>query len=79
MKGVEIEILVYSEEELELISLDIEIEEGSEELLEKRYFWRVDYAMPYRYDTSKTSFHLGDKSFITPTEYNKFVELINNL
>lgn len=75
-KGIEIEVFVYSEDELDLINMNIEPNELSDEK-EKRTFWKIDSAYANRENNEETVFWVGSESYITPMMYNEFVELVD--
>jgi len=79
MKGIEIKVGVYSEEEIALKDLNLPINDDECDLWEIRTFWRVDSAMINREHPKQTVFFMGGDSFITPMLYEDFVKLIDSL
>lgn len=75
-KSIEIEILVYTEEEIKLRDLGINDFEYTPQY-ERRTFWKIDYAFPNRENENETVFFVGEESFITGIKYTDFVNAIN--
>ena len=77
MRGVEFEISIYTEEDLKLKDLNIEIE-SKLTAWEKRVFWNIDYAYISMEDKNYTSFSSGGELFVCNIKYEDFKRLIQN-
>jgi len=76
MKGIEINVGIYSEEDLKLKELDLPIEH-IDDVWERRTFWRVDSAMVNRDNKEQTIFFVCGDTFVTDILYEDFVKLFN--
>jgi hypothetical protein len=75
MIGVEIDIAFYTDEELELKELNLEIS-NKIELWEKRTFYTIDWVMEDRGDKRYSNFGSAGDSFVTNTSYKDFKQML---
>lgn len=78
MQGIEIEISIYTDDEIALRDLGLKTEEKNV-VWEKRTFWKIDYAFVNKEDSKYTNFWVSGEGFICNIKYNDFVELFNTL
>ena len=76
-KALEIPVFVYTKQELEVQKLGLDDEEIGYTETQNRSFWCIDSAYKDYDNPERTIFSVGGNTFICPTEYKLFVEIIN--